>query len=364
MVVPKLNNNDTSYILVDWLFEDGDDVPAGAAVAVVETSKAAEELVCDDGGILHQLVPLGAEFAVGTTIARLFATEADRLLQSAPASLPAADTTDVVITEPARRRAEELGVELAALSALGLPVVRSGDVEKLAASQPVPTLSTRDLSRSQRAVARVVSRTHQEVPDAFAVVKVDVGAAVELGRRLTRDGRQLVGLPELLIKAIAGCRDEFPMMFATRVDDKTVALADGSHIGVTVDVGTGLYVPVIHDAQKLTCGRIAETLMSLRAAAMEDRFRPADLTGGAIMVSLHHEPDVVIAGPIVFPGQTCVVSLPGIVDEVALDNGAVVARRVVNLAAVYDHRVVNGREAVAFLKAVKAKLENPEALTA
>ncbi|WP_157746433.1 2-oxo acid dehydrogenase subunit E2 [Micromonospora inositola] len=82
------------------------------------------------------------------------------------------------------------------------------------------------------------------------------------------------------------------------------------------------------------------------------------------MVSLHTEPDVVLAGPIVFPGQTCVLAIGGTHDELALDaTGQVVARKFVNLSAVYDHRVVNGREAVAFLQAVKAALEAPDRLT-
>lgn len=115
--------------------------------------------------------------------------------------------------------------------------------------------------------------------------------------------------------------------------------------------------------EELTCAEIAETLMDFRSRAGGEGFRAGELAGGTIVVSLHTDPDVVLAGPIVFPGQTCVVAIGGTQDELALDtDGRVVTRRFVNLSAVYDHRVVNGREAVAFLQAVKAALESPEHL--
>ncbi|MEU5695017.1 2-oxo acid dehydrogenase subunit E2 [Actinosynnema sp. NPDC020468] len=352
LVVPKLNNNDDCYTLVEWLVEDGCAVRAGDPVAVVETSKAATDLEVEHSGVLHREIPLLAECRFGDVIARLFATEEERQAFLATRTPVAEPTEDVVITNSAREAAERLGVPWESLRALGRKVVKAADVEALASTDVVT------LSRSQRAVAAVVTATHHEVPAALAVVKVHVDAALRRARTLTRETKVLVGLPELLITAVAARRADFPLFFATRLDDRTARLASSSDVGVTVDVGTGLFVPVVRAADTLAPPVVADTLMTFRERAASDAFDPADLTGANIMVSLHTDQDVLLAAPIVFPGHACVVCLAGVAHELVLDDaGDVVARRVVNLSLVYDHRLVNGREAVAFLKAVKEELE-------
>ncbi|MCW3841242.1 2-oxo acid dehydrogenase subunit E2 [Micromonospora yasonensis] len=385
LVVPKLNNNDTSYVLTDWLVADGEKVTAGDPVAEVETSKAAEELLSEHDGVLHRLTVVRQECAPGQVIGHVFDSEEDRqrwLALAAPTA-PAAGATEnasgPVLTDSARDLAAEHGIGEAELRALGRAVVRRTDVEALLATRaaaPEPAaLAAGDapqaddprpvhpLPRSQRAVAAVVTESHREVPAALAVIKIRVDAALAVARQLTRATRTLVGLPELLVKAIGGLREEHRLLFASPGDGNTVRLTEAAHVGVTIDVGTGLFIPVVRDVEELTCAEIAETLMDFRTRAGGDGFRAGELTGGSIVVSLHTDPDVVLAGPIVFPGQTCVVAIGGTQDELALDPaGQVAVRRFVNVSAVYDHRVVNGREAVAFLQAVKAALESPDRL--
>ncbi|MET8280369.1 2-oxo acid dehydrogenase subunit E2 [Micromonospora sp. NPDC005174] len=394
LVVPKLNNNDTTYVLLDWLAEDGEQVRAGEPIAEVETSKAAEELLSDGDGVLHRLVEVNQECAPGDVIGRVFENEQARQRFLAEAVTLAASTPDVrpggpVLTDSARELAAAHGLGDDELRGLGKSVVRRTDVERLladrsaapmAATEPVvvaaaAALAAGDgpepddprpvhaLSRAQRAVAAVVTESHREVPAALAVVKVRADAALAVARQLTRATRTLVGLPELLVKVIGGSREDHPLLFAAPGDGSSVRLAEAAHVGVTIDVGTGLFIPVVRDVEELTCAEIAETLMDFRTRAGGEGFRAAELAGGTIVVSLHTDPDVVLAGPIVFPGQTCVVAIGGTQDELALDaDGQVVSRRFVNLSAVYDHRIVNGREAVAFLQAVKAALESPDHL--
>ncbi|MGC4816950.1 2-oxo acid dehydrogenase subunit E2 [Micromonospora sp. DT63] len=395
LVVPKLNNNDTTYVLLDWLAENGERVRAGEPIAEVETSKAAEELLSDGDGVLHRLVEVNQECAPGDVIGRVFDSEEARqrfLAEAvAPAVVPLPDASlgGPVLTDSARELAAAHGLGDDELRGLGKAVVRRTDVERLladrssapaAATEPVvvaaaAALAAGDgpepddprpvhaLSRAQRAVAAVVTESHREVPAALAVIKVRADAALAVARQLTRSTRTLVGLPELLVKAIGGLREDHPLLFAAPGDGASVRLAEAAHVGVTIDVGTGLFIPVVRDVEELTCAEIAETLMDFRSRAGGEGFRAGELAGGTIVVSLHTDPDVVLAGPIVFPGQTCVVAIGGTQDELALDaDGQVVTRRFVNLSAVYDHRVVNGREAVAFLQAVKAALESPDHL--
>jgi len=382
VVVPKLNNNDDSYTLIDWLVTDGRPVQAGSAVAVVETSKTAEDLVCDSDGVLHRMLPVNAECRYGDVIGRIFATEDERQRfvaeRADPPEAGSPSTLDgILVTDAAAALAQEHGLSAQQLRDLGRKVVKREDVERLAAagsqpSDPEPTEADMPeapggvrhaLPRAQQAVAAVVSESHRTVPAAFAAVKVDVSEATELARRITRRTRRLVGLPELLVKAVARQRARFPLFFATGYDGRSVQLADAPHVGVTVDVGTGLFIPVVHDAERMPMADIADLMMDFREKATQGGLRAQDLSGGNIMVSLHNDADVVLAGPIVFPGQVCAVSLGGVQGELALDGaGEIVVRRAVNIGIVYDHRVVNGRDAVMFLREIQAVLESPAAL--
>lgn len=359
VVIPKLNNNDDSYILVEWLVREGQPVSVGDPIAELETSKAAAELQAGQEGVVHLIAEARTECHTGDVIARLFATENDRLRALAePVPTPLlAPATGPVITDAARTRAEQLGISLERLAALGRKVVKREDVERLAAK---PGRSHR-LPRTQQAIAAVVSESHRSIPAAHAMIRVQVDEALLAARQVSKRTATLIGLPELLVKILASLRDRFELFFACPEDDGSVRLADAANIGVTVDVGTGLYVPVIRDAEGRSLVEIADTMSDLRTRAKGRGFHETDLDGMNLMLSLHNDPDLVLAIPMVHPGTTCVICLTGVQQELGLDErGHVVVQRVTNISISYDHRVVNGRDAVLFLQAVKAALEYPD----
>ncbi|WP_055479966.1 2-oxo acid dehydrogenase subunit E2 [Sphaerimonospora mesophila] len=379
--VPKLNNNDSSYLLVEWTVEDRSPVLEGDPIAVVETSKAAEELVAEASGVLHHVIAVNAECAPGQVIARLSAPDAaagpapsptaepdgvalvPEPAEPSPAT-PAASTTpaapvggEPVITAPARALMAELGVDAEDVRALGTRVIRRADVLAVARD-------TIALTKAQRRTAEVVELSHRTVPAAYSVVRVEVTRALRLAAERTRALRALVGLPELLVKAAASLVERFPLCFATPLDAARVRRAGTADIGVTMDVGEGLYVPVVHDAGNRPLGEIARELMGYRTAAFRGTFRERDLTGANLTVTLHNDDGVVLAVPIVFPGQICALSLAGPYREaVVADDGQVGTRDVVNLGLAYDHRYVNGRDAVLFLQALRELLESPDVMT-
>lgn len=368
--VPKLNNNDDTYVLVEWLVQDEHPIGVDQDVATVETSKAAEDLVSTAAGVLRHVVREGAECRPGDLIARVVPAGAPR---EEPAAAPdAVATTDVaaeggpVITAPARQLLAELGIHPDETRALGVKIVRRDDVERLAAASstrlaaadPADRGRTVELSAGQQAVARTVTRSHETIPAAYTVIRVEVGGVVERARTLTAEWRKLVGVPEFLVTAVAGLHERFPPCFASIVDDRTVALADGAHVGVTIDVGKGLFVPVVRDAGALGLDGVVAALGDFRDKALRGAFRERDLTGGTIAVTLHNDPDVTVAVPVVFPGQVCALALGGTRSEVVPDgDGGVRVVAVAHVGLAYDHRVVNGRDAVLFLRAIKETLE-------
>ncbi|GAA1272074.1 dihydrolipoamide acetyltransferase component of pyruvate dehydrogenase complex [Planotetraspora silvatica] len=419
--VPKLNNNDSTYVLVEWLVDDGQQVKAGDPIVVLETSKATEELESEEDGHVWRVVPLNADCAPGDVLAHLTAGEARPAPLSAPLSVPphpgpspspdlpvtaggssagastagaptggastggaSSDGSAVeasssgaapLITAPAQALIDELGIDPAVVRTLGVAVVRRADIERLAArsasasgedvaepAKPGPAVAglPYELTRVQRAVAKVVRVSHATIPAAYTVVKADVGPLLELAARMTREVRRPVGLPELVTFAVARLHAEFPVCFATLVDDTSALLPDAPHIGVTIDAGEGLYVPVIHDAARRSVKQIATRLMEYRLAALTGDFREDDLTGADIAVTLHHDGDVTLAIPLIFPGHACALAVTSPQAELRLDGGEVVTRTVVNIGMAYDHRLINGRDAALFLRALKALLESPE----
>lgn len=365
--LPKLNNNDTSYELAEWLAEDGAEVAAGQPLVVVETSKAQEEIDSSHGGVLHTLVEAGQDCRPGQVIARLFETREEReafATARVPApEEPAAAGSDLVITKGAQALVAEHEITEARLRSLGRVLIRKADVEALLAEPARTAPAGPELSASQRAVGAVVSESMRTVPAAAAYAKVDAEKALALAQRLAASGAGFVSLSEMLVKAVARQHATHPLFFSRLLDDSRLHLARTADVGVTVDAGKGLYIPVVRDAAALSGEQIGDLMMEFRVKARRASFRASELTGANIMVALHNAEGLVLATPIVFPGQTCAVSLGGTQEELVLgDDGTPVVRRHVFLGLVYDHRVVNGRDAMAFLQSLRQCLQSPDSL--
>ncbi|MBO3751369.1 2-oxo acid dehydrogenase subunit E2 [Streptosporangiaceae bacterium NEAU-GS5] len=439
--VPKLNNNDASYLLVEWIAKDGEAVREGDPLVVLETSKAAEELAAEADGVLHRLLPEGADCSPGQPIAQLHSpnTSLDAPASATPAALSGfsaepstgpvstsasvapgvrAETAagDIVVTAPAQRAMEERGITLDQVRSLGKKLIRATDLDALAPASgsltptpgpltaPAPTTGTPsaaaeasgaagaagewvreadpgdltggdvaggdlvdrepaggevvELSRGQRRTAEVVEKSHREIPAAYTVIKVDVTDALLAARGLTREHRVLIGVTELVIEALGGLREQYPMFFASPVGGRAARQATAVHVGVTVDVGRGLFIPVVRDADSRPIGDLARALSEHRKTAMNGAFREDDLSGGTITLTLHTDDAVILAIPVVFPGQTCALALTAPQAEVVPQrDGELLVRKTVSLGLAYDHRFINGRESAEFLRTIKTALE-------
>ncbi|MEU6430645.1 2-oxo acid dehydrogenase subunit E2 [Microbispora sp. NPDC046973] len=400
--VPKLNNNDTSYVLVEWLAEDGQAVRDGEPIVLLETSKATEEVEAPADGVLRRLLAEGAECEPGQVIARLLGSADEAAGESAgePARQAAQEAADeapggpqtpaspgdvsgVVVTAPARELIEAHGIAMERVYALGRKVIRRTDVEELlggqepssspAATDDVPAANDAagntaggdddaqwiTLSRAQQRTAEVVERSLREIPAAFTAMNVDVTEVLSLARDLTRRLRTLVGLPEMVVKATGGLLDRFPMFFAQPGPGPRARRAATADVGVTVDVGRGLFIPVVRDTGNRPLAEIAGDLVGFRKTALTGSFRERDLQGGAITLTLHTHDGIVFAVPIVFPGQTCALSLTAPRSEVVQDGSGFAVRKTATIGLAYDHRYINGRDAAEFLGELRTALESP-----
>ncbi|TWP48834.1 transketolase [Lentzea tibetensis] len=308
VTAPKLNNNDTTYLVLGWLVEDGAKVEPGTAILELETSKAIEEIEATEAGYLRIHVQQGVEVEVGALLAEIVGA-------------------------------------------------------KTAVAKPeVPKQRTHSLDRAQQGTAMVVSKAHQEVPAAFTAIEVRVDALLERLRQLSDETGAEVGVPEAVVKAVAGAHADFGTLFGSLVDDTTVALVDTPHVAVTLDAGKGLYAPVIRDCTDRSIVDISDDMMDFRMKAWRGEFAAAELTGGSITVSLNTDDDVLLVQPIVMWPQLCMLSVGGLRNQVVLEDDGPSNTTVVTLGLAYDHRVVNGAEAVAFLRAVADSLRKPDRL--
>lgn len=361
--VPKLNNNDATYVLLEWAAKDGQEVRPGDPLASVETSKAVEELEAEEGGILRHRLAEGDTCAPGQVIAWLLAPgeepssddDSGTRLDGASGDETTAEE-DIVITEPARRLMEERGISMERVRALGKKVIRRTDLENLASEELIES------SRVQRRIAEVVTESHRTIPVAYALMRVDVTEALVRAREMTRRERALIGIPELVIDATAALLERFPVFFASPAGPEGARPATAVGVGVTIDVGRGMFVPVVKNADRLGPAGIARELTRFRSVAMNGAFTEADLSDGVITLTLHTDDAMIMAIPIIFPGQMCALALTAPRPEVVEDRGGgFTVRKVVSLGLAYDHRYINGRQAAEFLGAIRAAIESPAA---
>ena len=323
VTIPKFNSNDTAYVLLDWLAPDGGWVSSGDVIAEIETSKAVQELAASaSGALMHEQAP-GAECRPGDRIARLVPDGSEARLSAGPAENNAA------------------GPSPAATS----------------------SVTTRKLSRNQRFVSETVSASHREIPDGFLVVPAEIDPVLRLQRAAAEDQGQPPGLLEVLVLALASLVGRYPACFGGLLDPETARVPDGAHVGVTLDAGNGLFIPVIRSAEGLAADEVADQLASFKVQAVRGTFTEADLAGPNIAISWNYDADVTMVKAVIPPGLACILSVGGPRREVYLDEaGQLAGKTVVNLGLAHDHRVVNGREAAEFLLEVAAVLGDEKRL--
>lgn len=357
IAIPRMSSNDDFFTLRSWAVASGARVEAGTVIAVVEDSKTAIEVVSEAAGVLQQRAEVGKEYPVGHVIA-LVRSEGDA--SESRQTSEAAATTKVVITNGAREAMAELGVDEAAVIALGRPVVRRSDIEEIHAGKAAkaapaarPAGSGTPLPKHQIAVSRVVAASHRTIPKAFLLVKARCD---ELLKRV--QGKPF-GMTEVVVRILADLAERFPDCYS-RFDEETVIRPDEEiNVGVTFDLGKGLFVPVVRGADEAPPAKIAEALKGFREHAMAGRFPEGAVLGGHITLALNPGEGIVFSLPMIFPGQACIVALGSVTPEVVpLESGFGVAQ-MVHLGLAYDHRIVNGSYAVDFMSAVRRQIEFP-----
>ncbi|WP_205215638.1 dihydrolipoamide acetyltransferase family protein [Azospirillum brasilense] len=408
LVMPKLGLTMTEGVLAEWRVSPGQPFRSGDVLLVVETDKIASEVEADsDGVLIETTIPAGETVAVGTPIARWSADGAGAAPAPEPAETPAAKAAPIPAPTPgaanarplpapvrsngerilstplARRRAEGLGVDLAAVTGSGpRGRIKVADVEAAAQTRPTPQpapqpepqapkIETPAGERSkpttlQATVARRLTAAKRDVPHFYLAAEAEVTELAALRDRLNADtesGLQRISMTHLVLAAVGRALAVMPEMDRVWDDEAPggaiLALGRGD-IGMAVDTPRGLVAPVLRGAAALPLDRLAEEAAALTRRARDGRLTEEDFQGGAVTVSNAGMHNVTYMTSIINPGQSSILGVGSVRSVFRPDAaGAPVLKRELGLVLSADHRLFDGVTALAFLNRIIAGLERP-----
>ena len=399
--IPALGESISSGILAKWHVKDGDTVTRGQPIFELETDKITSEGQAESSGRITLKAAVGTEVAIGQVVATIDETAT----ASAPAPAPIAPSPAAVsapaetsnakldaLSPAARRVAAETKVDPATVAGTGKGGrVTKGDLLAVATAIPVPGApslasppppvvlaapkaaapaagerSTRSkMSPLRKRIAeRLVSAQHNAaILTTFN--EVDMGAVMDLRKKFQEDftarhGVKL-GFMSFFVKAAVHALQAVPALNAQIEGDELVQ----NHyfdIGVAVGTDRGLMVPVVRDCDRLSFAEVEKAIGDLSKRARDGKIKIEDLQGGVFTISNGGIYGSMLSTPILNPPQSGILGLHNIQQRAMVVNGQIVARPMMYLALSYDHRVVDGKEAVTFLVHLKQAIEDPARL--
>ena len=399
--VPRLPESVADATLVAWHKSVGDIVERDENLADLETDKVVLEVPAPARGVLKELrVQGGATVTSGDLLAMLEPVEAGAEAKApaaaatAAASAPAAATVAESVggrsagkTGPAARRAlAEKGLDPATVQGT-VPDCRilKSDVAQAAApaaakkpapapAAPAAVRETTPGSRAERRVpmtrlrARIAERMVQAQQNAAMLTtfnEIDLSEVIALRARYKdafekKHGVRL-GFMGFFVKAAIEALQRFPVVNAS-VEGNDIVYHDYYDIGIAVSSDRGLVVPVLRDADRLNFPGIEGAINEFGRKAREGSLGMEDLTGGTFTITNGGVFGSLLSTPILNPPQSGILGMHKIQERPVVVNGQVVARPVMYVALTYDHRIIDGRDAVQFLVAMKDALEDPARL--
>lgn len=372
--MPSLGADMEAGTLIEWRVKPGDAVKSGDIVAVVETQKGAIEIETFQSGVIEAfLVEPGRKVPVGTPLARIRgegeAAAEKPAAPAAPAPKPTPAAPPVAQLAPAkgraspaaRKRAAELGVDLAGLAGSGPDgAITLADVERAAAAPP-PEDRT---AAMRRAIGAAMSRAKREIPHYYLSTTLDLGRALAWleAENAKRPLPERLLPAVLLLKATALALRDAPGLNGAWVEGGFRHSAD-IHLGVAVFLrGGGLVAPALRHADAKDLGTMMRELRDLVGRARSGGLRASELSDPTITVTNLGEQGVETVLPVIIPPQVAIVGFGAILERPWAEAGAVTARRVVTASLAADHRASDGHRGALFLQAIGRRLQEPETL--
>jgi 2-oxoglutarate dehydrogenase E2 component (dihydrolipoamide succinyltransferase) len=380
--VPQLSESVSEASLLTWHKQAGEAVMEGENLIDIETDKVVLELPAIKSGVLTDMIKQNGDKVTSGEVIAILDTEAKPSVVS-PARLAEAEqvlkatvaSAGAAVMPAAKKIAAEKGVDTSAISGSG----RGGRVikEDVLNAPPKPAAAVASIPQAQaggrieqrvpmtRIRQRIAERLLQSQQQAAILTtfnEVHMQPVIELRNRYKdafekKHGVKL-GFTSFFVKATLLALQKFPIVNAS-VDGTDIVYHGYYDIGVAIGSERGLVVPIIRDADKLSIADIEKQIADFGARAKDGKLTMEELTGGTFSISNGGVFGSMLSTPIINPPQSAILGIHATKDRPVAEHGQVVIRPMNYLAVSYDHRIIDGREAVQFLVTIKEALEYP-----
>jgi 2-oxoglutarate dehydrogenase E2 component (dihydrolipoamide succinyltransferase) len=391
VTVPSVGESISEGILSRWHKADGSLVRAGEPLFELETDKATSDIPAGGTGVLRITVPEGETVAVGATVATIDPA-GDQLTTAEPAhaSTPAAKPS---LSPAVRRVASEEKVDVSQVTATGkggrvtkgdvlaylqspppettpssdTPITRPAPPEKPASEPSTATPTPRETRERMSLLRTKIAQRLVEVQQTAAILttfnEVDMSRVIALRTHYKEPFQKKhgvgLGFMSFFVKASIDALKTFPKVNA-RIDGNEIVYHNFHDIGVAVSTDRGLMVPVIRAAGDRSFASIEQAIAQFAAKARDGTIAVDDLQGGTFTITNGGTFGSLLSTPILNPPQSAILGMHAIKKRPVVVDQQIVVRPMMYLALSYDHRLIDGREAVSFLVRIKDCVENPE----
>jgi 2-oxoglutarate dehydrogenase E2 component (dihydrolipoamide succinyltransferase) len=379
--IPSLGESVTEAVIARWFKADGDLVRVDEPVLEIETEKAAMELAAEASGRLEIVTPVGSRASVGAVVGRIVAAPAPAARPPAPepASRPQEPSPEPRVAAPLPSKPREVApprppdVPVTAPAAAGAtaPEVRPQPEPPAERAKPTeprhqrvvePDTERVPMTEIRRTIAARLVEAQRSAAILTTFNEVDVSALRAVRARYrerfkARHGVDL-GFVSLFARATIVALGDFAVVNA-RIDGSDVVYHRRVHLGIAVATTRGLVVPVVRNADALTIAELERAIGELAERARQAKLAPDDLAGGTFSITNGGVFGSLLSTPLLNPPQSGILGMHRIQDRPVAVDGAVVIRPMMYVALSYDHRLVDGEQAVRFLVRIKEQLEDP-----
>jgi len=382
MKVPSPGESITEVEIATWLVEDGDYVEKDQPIAEVDSDKATLELPAEESGIITLKAEEGDAVNVGEVVCLIDTSaakpEGDAPKTEAPKEekkvevkeAPKAATYATGTASPAAKKVlAEKGIETSAIKGTG----KDGRITKEDAVKAVPSMGTQPTNGSRGTERKKMSMLRRKVAERLVAVKsetamlttfneVNMQPIFDLRTQFKEDFKAKhgvgLGFMSFFTLAVVRALNLYPDV-NSMIDGDFQIKNDFQDISIAVSGPKGLMVPVIRNAENLSFRGVESEVKRLAIRARDGQITIDEMTGGTFTITNGGVFGSMLSTPILNPPQSGILGMHNIVNRPMAVNGEVVIQPIMYVALSYDHRIVDGRESVGFLVAVKEALENP-----
>ena len=355
--IPALGESVAGGQIAKWHFKEGDHVKTGDILLTLETDKVAAEVTAETSGALHIGKQAGEDVEVGAVVGQIDesaaapAAKAEEAPKPAPAAAAApAPAAKVEAEKPAKAPEAKVAPKPEPAPAPAAKAAPEGRVTRKKMS-PLRKKIADQLVTAQRTAAILTTFNECDMSNVMSLrSKLQDSFVAKNGVKL--------GFMSFFIKAVVEALKAVPQV-NVRVEGEEIVQNHFFDIGVAVGTERGLIVPVLRDADQKSFAELEKDILGYAAKSKEGKIQVSDLTGGVFTISNGGVYGSLLSTPIINPPQSAILGMHSIQQRPVAVDGQVVIRPMMYLALSYDHRVVDGKEAVSFLIRIKDCIENP-----